>query len=169
MSGLGTAATTLITTGGLYIDDGIVSILNFGGSVTPWIQLYINDYVPPLADNYVAAVGSRVYAPGEIANLYMPIDPNTGVRSPEPFLVPMDKEADYFRKNKVITLKINFAGKQYENHYAVPEQQAKRIVEIANFVNATRSKINVSVSNIKKLATTALVEVRNFKFTRKPK
>ena len=168
MVGLGTAATTLITTGGLFIDDGITSILEFGAGTTPWVSLYLSEYIPP-STNYVAAVGSKVYAPGEIANLYLPIDPNTGLRSPEPFLVPMDKEADYFRKNKVITLKINFAGKQYESHYAVPEQQAKRIVEIVNFINATRSRVNVSVAKIKKLTTTAIVEAKNFKFTRKPK
>lgn len=167
MSGLGSAATTLIITKGLFIGDNIASVLEFGAAITPWFGLYVSG--PLVSPNYVAAVGSRVYAPGEIANLYQPIDPNTGLKTNEPFLVPMDKEAEYFQKNKVITLKINFAGKQFESQYAVPENRARKLVEVMNFINSTRNKINVAINGFKRVASVAIVEARNFRLIRKSK
>lgn len=172
MPGAGTAATTLITTRGLFIGDGITNALEFGSGLTPWFRLYLGLYTPPTPPKggYVAAAGSRVYEPGEIADLFRPIDPNTGLRSSEPWHIPLDKEVDYFgHQNKIIILKTNFAGKQFEGTYAVPQIHPDKIVEITNFISAITHKIAIAPSSFKYVASNAVVEVKHFTHLRKPR
>jgi hypothetical protein len=173
MGGLGTAATTLITTRGLFIDDGITSALDFGAGITPWFRLYITAYPPPPASHYVAAAGSRPYAPGEIAQLYQPIDPATGLRvdakplEEQPFYVPLDKEAEFLSKNRVVTINLNFAGKHLEKIYTVTEHRATKIIEVINVVNATKKRVNVVASGLKRVTTEAVAKIRNLRLRSK--
>ncbi len=159
MSGLGTAATTLITTRGLFIADGITSALEFGAGITPWFRLWLGSYTPVLRQG--TGGGSRVYEPGEIANLYKPIDPETGKRIEEAeyYVVPRDKEADYFRKTKTVYVRFNFAGKEVERIYAINEDQAKILIEVINFANVTKERVSAAISGIKHVATEAIVKV----------
>lgn len=183
MAGLGTPATSLITTRGLFVSAAIApgyTALSYGTLITPWFRLYIDENAPK-PPNYVAAVGSRVYAPGEFEQSWKFIDPVTGQQiggptlevpgptADEPWLVvPYDRESEYFGESgKIVTIKFNFAGKEHEKIYKVSDKQSKRIIEVINFVNATRSRIDVSISGIKRVATRALVEVRNFRLRKK--
>lgn len=171
MAGLGNITTTLITTRGLFTVQEVLppgfTALTFGAGITPWFRLYISEAPPPPpVDNYVAAVGSRVYAPGEIAKMYRPIDPATGLPvghqvGQEPYYVPLDKEAEFFRRNKIVTFKINLAGRDLEKVYSVSEHRAKSIVEVVNMINATKKQVSVMTSGVKKIATEAVIKVRN--------
>lgn len=173
MPGLGSITTTLITTRGLFTAQEVLPVgftaLTFGAGITPWFRLYITEVpVPPPVENYVAAVGSRVYAPGEIAQLYRPIDPNTGLPvghqvGQEPYFVPLDKEAEFFRKNKIVTFKINFAGRDIDRTYSVSEARANALVEAINIVNATKNRISIVASGVKKLANEAVIKVGKLK------
>lgn len=173
MSGLGNLTTTLITTRGLFTLGDVTkpgfTVLTFGAGITPWFRLYLGeDYIPPKPESYVAAAGSRVYQPGEFAQSWKEVNPNTGLATEEPWLVPRDQEDQYFNKGKIITIKLVWGEKQLERQYSINERAAKRVVEAANFVNATREKIKISVGAIKKVTSTAIVEARNLILLRKP-
>ena len=193
MSGLGTAATTLITTKGLWIDDGITSALEFGAGITPWFGLYIGPSIPPPppTSEYVAAAGSRVYKSAE--DIFKEIDPATGKRIgpplPAPFgevdpatgkrldhqegpeawmVVPRDQESQFFGEaTRNITIKFTFNGTEHERMYRVRERNAGRLIEVINFTNATRARFSATISGLKRITTRAIVEIRNFKAVRK--
>jgi hypothetical protein len=172
MAGLGNLTTTLITTRGLYTLGDVhtpgFTVLTFGAGITPWFRLYLGEgYVPPKRE-YVAAAGSRVYQPGEFAQSWKQVDPNTGLATEEPWLVPRDQEDQYFNKGKVVTIKLVWGEKQLERQYKINERAAKRVIEAANVINATREKIRITVSAIKKVTSTAIVEARNLILLRKP-
>lgn len=173
MAGLGTKATTLIITKGLATAATIGAgntILTFGAGITPFFRLYIEHAPPPPpVNNYVAAAGSRVYQPGEYAASWKPVDPTTGQTTEEPwFIVPRDKENQFFNKSKIVKIEIVFGNKKMEKIYSVNENKAKTIIEIANVINATKQRVSVAVSGVKRVASTALVEVRNLVLRRKP-
>lgn len=188
MSGLGTAATTLITTKGLFIDDGITSVLHFGSGITPWFGLYIGPYTPPPV-TYVPAAGSRVYESSQ--DIFKPVDENgkqIGPQQPAPFgevnpltgkrldhqdgvepwfIVPRDKEREYFGEGtRQITIKFTFNGKEHEKLYTVRERNAGRLIEVINFTNATKSRISATIQKLKRITTRAIVEIRNFRSIR---
>ncbi len=176
MPGQGTLATTLITTRGLFTAASVplgFTALSFGAGITPFFRLYITE--APQPNNYIAAAGSRVYAPGEIAQMYQPIDPKTGLRIDakkqdgveEYLVVPMDKEAEYLAGNKIVTVTFNFAGKTMEKVYSVSNHRAKTIVEVINVVNATKDRISVTLSGLKRVTTRAIVEIRNLRLRNK--
>jgi len=175
VAGQGTLATTLITTKGLFTAASMppgYTALTFGAVITPWFRLYIQETVPP--SGYVDAAGSKPYAPGEIAQLYQPIDPKTGLRidaknkdMEEYLVVPVDKEAEYLAGNRIITVKLNFAGKELEKVYSVSEHRAQKIIEVINVVNATRNRISVVAKGLRRVATEAVVSIRNLRLRNK--
>jgi hypothetical protein len=172
VAGLGNLTTTLITTRGLFtlgdVTEPGFTALTFGAGITPWFRLYINETIPPpTPSNYVAAAGSRVYQPGEFQASWREIDPTTGLATEEPWLVPRDQEGRYFNKGKIVTIKLVWGEKQLERQYPVNQRAAKRIVEAANLINATKERIKFTVSGFKKITTNVIVEARNFILVRK--
>ncbi len=189
MAGLGTAATTLITTKGLFIDDGITSALEFGAGITPWFRLYIGPYTPPPAV-YVAAAGSRVYDSakdiwkevdenGKQIGPQQPapfgeVDPTTGKRldhqeGAEPWMVvPLDKDAEYFGEaTRDVPVMFKLFGTAHTKVYKVKDRNAGRLIEVINFAKASKVRVSASISGLKRITTKAIVEVRNFKLIRK--
>ncbi|MDE1830697.1 MAG: hypothetical protein KGI25_10290 [Thaumarchaeota archaeon] len=189
MPGLGTAATTLITTKGLFVGDGITSALEFGAGITPWFRLYVGPYVPPPV-KYVAAAGSRVYESSQ--DIFKEVDEHgkqIGAQQPAPFgevnpatgkrldhqegaeawyVVPREREKEFFGEaTRDINIKVVFRDTTYEKTYKVRERNAGRIIEVINFTNTTRARISATISRIKRVTTRALVEVRNFKLVRR--
>lgn len=176
MAGQGTLATTLITTKGLFTIQSVIpvgfSALYHGAGITPFFSLYIESDVP---SRYTAAAGSKVYAPGEIAHLFQPIDPKTGLRidankkdgMEEYLVVPIDKEAEFLSGSRIITVKLSFAGKNMEKVYSVNEHRARTIIEVINVINATKSRISVVASGLKRVTTEAVVKIRNLRLSKK--
>ncbi len=173
MSGQGTLATTLITTRGLFTAASMpagYTALSFGAVINPWFRLYVQTATNP--SGYVAAAGSRVYAPGEFADSLKFIDPKTGLvtkdSSMEEYLVvPMDKEAEYLGGSKIITVRLSFAGKNMEKVYSVNENRANTIIEVINVINATKKRISVVASGLKRVTTEAVVKIRNLRLRTK--
>lgn len=160
MAGLGTAATTLITTRGLWIDDGITSALEFGAGITPWFRLWISE-LPPV-NNYVAAAGSYPLMPGQIQTLYRELPPQQQF-----YVIPRDQEAKYFQRNKIITVKFSIAGKDVEKIFAVNETRARMAFKVINLMNDTKARIHVYIKNVKHVASTAMFRIRNLRLARK--
>lgn len=160
MAGLGTAASTLITTRGLWIDDGITSALQFGAGITPWFRLWISE-LPPV-NTYVAAAGSYPLLPGQIQNLYKELPPKQ-----QYYVIPRDQEAKYFQRNKLITVQLNIAGKKVEKIYSVSENRARLAFKVINLMNDTKKRAHVYIKNVKSVASLAKATVRNLRLVRK--
>lgn len=162
MGGLGTAATTLITTKGLWIDDGITSALEFGAGITPFFRLWVGPVPTPPVNPYVAAAGSRVFLPGEIQNLYKELRAEQ-----QYYVIPRDQEAKYFQRNRLIKVHFSFAGKDIDRTYAVSENKARLAFKVINLMNDTKKRAHVSITNFKRVATMAKASVRNLRLVSK--
>lgn len=94
------------------------------------------------------------FAPGEIQNFYQPVPPEQ-----QYYVVPRDQEARYFQRHKHIVVKFKMGEFAVEKEFAVPEKRAKAIVKVLNVLNNTRTRINVGVSNVKRMAGNLTVAV----------
>jgi len=102
----------------------------------------------------VSVGGSKPMAPGEIANFYQPVDYqplNSG------------KEVPYEagRSNNYVKIEISIKDKTYEKEFLVTPRGRKTVAEILNFVNVTKERISVKVTNLKRIAVRAVVTIRN--------
>ena len=95
---------------------------------------------------------------GDIQNFYQPVLPEQ-----QPYHIPMDKEADYFRKTKIITVDVNIKGMHVEKTYSVSEHTANRVVSVLNLLNVTRDRMGVKIQKLKKVATRAFVAIKNLR------
>lgn len=157
MGGLGTAATTLITTKGLFIDDGITDALAYGSVITPWFRLYIGQIIPP---NYQAGSngGSKPLLPGQIQHLYKVLP-----QEQQYYVVPRDQEANFFSRNKVFNIELIFNDKTYMKQIEISDQRARTVFKVLNFVNSTKSKIEVAASGLRNVANKAVISVKNLR------
>lgn len=119
----------------------------------------------------VAAYGGGVpLAPGEIKDFFKPIDPTT-------FPDPMD--SSFFNNpvvtgeprtvKEIITVKLKIGERTIEKEFAVPKKRVKTIVKVANFINATKDKISITLSNIKRIKNNINTKIFNFRSRNKYK
>lgn len=163
MAGLGTVASTLITTKGLFIKSAVpadFTALTFGAGVTPFISLYITSYTPPPVTPTSGGGGGgtfyvRPLQPGEIANQWQPIN--------NPYLIPLDKEKEYFQRSKLVMIKMKLGDREVDRTYAIKENQAKILIKVVNIINVTRDRLKIFGSNIKRIASRAIIKVRNLR------
>ena len=99
--------------------------------------------------------------PGEIANFFQEIEVDGEL------IVPLDQEAEYFRKKTIIMLKVKFGKREYEKAYAVPKNRAKILITSINLLNITRNKIEFAINGIKSLVSKMIVSVKKVRITRK--
>ena len=159
MAGLGTAATTLITTKGLFIGDGITSGLEFGASITPFFRLWINVSTPPPPVYQGGSNGgSKPLLPGQIQHLYKPVPAHQ-----QYYVVPRDQEANFFNRNKVFTINMVFNNNTYMKQIEISDQRARTVFKVLNLANMTKDKINVVASGLKNVANRANISIRNLR------
>ena len=131
------------------------------GIITTFFSLYCTD-TGPVVDSgggpYPYPAWNR-YEPGEVQDLYQPVDPD--------LIVPLDKEAEYFQRHRIIVMKINIGDVHFEKEYVVPVRPAKIILTVANFFNTTKNRIELAVSGMRRIVTNAVVRVKNLRITRK--
>ena len=99
--------------------------------------------------------------PGEIANFFKEVEVNGEL------IVPLDQEAEYFRKKHIVILKVNFGKLEFEKAYAVPKERARILITTINLLNNTRNKIEFAVNGIKSLVSKVIVSVKKVRITRK--
>ena len=126
----------------------------------PW-QLFCLTSMPEPVILPPGAAGGKTLQPGEIARLYQPVPDEW-----QYIQIPRDKEAEYFRKRKVVKVEFNFKSINITKEYSIPEEKAKIIYKLANMYNVTRDRITVGGSFIKRLYTTARVRVTGFRIKR---
>lgn len=153
MAGLGTFATTSIITGGLDCTPGCI------GLITSRFSLFCQELPPPKDDGgggpYPANKGAWNQVQ-DIGDFYKPVEE-------QPFIVPLDQEADYFRRNKQVVLKIKFAHIEVEKIYMVPEQRRKAIVTVFNLLDVTRLRVIATVAKLKKITNRAKIAITNLR------
>ncbi len=163
MAGLGNIATTAIITKGLTgCGHGPVDACRTGLITSPFSLYCITVPTPPTD----AATGGGSYPhdawnkfnPGDIQNFYQPVPPEQ-----QYYVVPRDQEERYFRRHKIIKMKIQMGDIVVEKEYSVPESRAKMTVKALEVVDNTYKNMNVAVSNIKRLWTEAVVTVKNIR------
>jgi len=99
------------------------------------------------------------YEPGQIQDFYQPVEPD--------LIVPRDQEAEYFRRKKIVVMKVNIGSFSFEKEYAVPIERTKIIVSIINVINTTQERFQIVVNSIKRIVTTIAVQVKKLRITRK--
>jgi hypothetical protein len=85
----------------------------------------------------------NVVSPGTIQNFYKPYSPEYQ----QYYINPQTRK-------RVVTIKLNFQGRQIERHYEVSDRQADTAVSIVNGVTTLQQRIKVTISNVKRMAPT---------------
>lgn len=102
--------------------------------------------------------GSRPMQPGEISQLYQPVPPEL-----QYYVVPRDKEAEYFRSRVPVVITFKFKGKEIVKEYMVPEEKAHIIASVATAINVTKERMSAKLSGLKRVYTRAVVKLTNFR------
>lgn len=154
MAGLGSFATTTIITNGLHCGSACK------GLITGPLSLYCTTVIVPPVSIGGGGGGGGPYPPSgawnqvpDIQNFYTPT-------TEQPYAIPREQEADYFRKHTNITISVNIGEIKIEKVYRVPEQRKQVVVKIFNLINVTQSRMLVTVKQLKTVATRAMVTIK---------
>ena len=102
--------------------------------------------------------GSRPMQPGEISQLYQPVPPEL-----QYYVVPRDKEAEYFRKRVPVVITFRYKEKEIVKEYMVPEEKARIIASVASAINVTKDRMSAKLSGLKRVYNRAVVKITNFR------
>lgn len=160
MAGLGSLATTAIITKGLTGGHAPLDPCKTG-IITSAFSLYCT-YTPPEPTPPKTGGGGpypghawNKFNPGQIQNFYKPVE--------QPYIIPRDREAEYFRRRKIVTMKIKLGDISIEKEYAVPEKRANMVISVLGLANKTVDNIKVAVSAVKRITTNAVVKIKNLR------
>lgn len=150
----GSLATTLLITKGLPVNDLSINeqICSFGAGITPWFSLYcrIKKETNPISG------GSIPLLPGEIQSFYRKL-PNPQ----QYYIVPRDKEAQYFASYNNITITVKIGESETEKTFRVRKSQTKHIVTVLSLINVTKKLVSTTINKVKRISTTGFVSVKN--------
>lgn len=105
--------------------------------------------------------GSYPLAPGEIGNMYQPVQAPPGAENHPAFYVrPNDR--DIFSVKNHVTIRVNFGDTFTEKEFVVSEKKARTIVRVANFIDQTEQRIRVTLTNLRRVTNHA-VRIMNFR------
>jgi hypothetical protein len=156
--GTGDAAHAIITKG---LTCGQTTACEYGTSITAGpFTLYCINVDGPVGGGPGGAGGSyvtRPLQPGEIHQLYQPL-PDWQ----QYYVVPRDQEAEYLRRFLPVMIQMKFGNVEVEKQYMVPTEKARAIFKSVSVLNATRDRMSASAGNLKRVATRAIITVRNF-------
>lgn len=87
----------------------------------------------------------NVVSPGTIQNFYKPYSPEYQ----RYYTLPQDQG-----RKRVISIKLNFQGRQVERIYEVSDRRADAAISIVNGITTVQHRIKVTVSNVKRMMPT---------------
>lgn len=105
--------------------------------------------------------GSYPLAPGEIGNLYQPVDPPPGFENHPAFLVP-DDQRDPFAVRQQVLLKVKFNNAETEREFLVSPRRAAMAIRVINFINKTADRASVIFKGFKRIVNKS-VQILNFR------
>lgn len=85
----------------------------------------------------------NVVSPGTFQNFYKPYSPEYQ----QYYLMPQVRK-------RVVTVRVNFQGREIERIYEVSDKQADATIAIVNGITTLQQRIKVTISNIKRMAPT---------------
>jgi len=92
--------------------------------------------------------------PGKVQHFYKPVDD---------LLLPLDREADYFKTYKNITLRVELKNFHMEKVFRVPEHHAQHIVTVIHLINVTKERVKAVVSALKRLSSKIMVKIEELR------
>lgn len=119
-------------------------------------------FTPPPPVDTSGGGGSYPLKPGNIQNLYQPVDsPKIPLDTySEPYLVPTNRE---FRPVKKFKFVVTIGENKYEKDVHLPVITRKIAFNVVNLANSTIDRINVIASGFKKIVTKAKVVATSFR------
>lgn len=164
MAGQGSLATTAIITKGLTCGHGPLDPCK-SGLITTAFSLYCTSTPPTLPPSggggpYPHDAWNK-FNPGEIQNFYKPVDPT------DYLLIPKDQEAEYFRRYAPVKITFKMGDILVEKEYRVPEERRKVVIKAFSMVDVTRDRINIAITNMKRVTKGIVLTVRNFRLRNK--
>ncbi len=165
MAGIGNAAQAIITKG---LSCGKTTACENGTMLTagPFTLFCVNPVTPREGGGgggfYPKAV-TRPLQPGEIQHLYQPVPDKEQF-----YIVPREQEAEYLRRFLPVRIEVKIGSKTVEKMYMVPQDKAQVLFNIVSMVNATKDRMKVIASSMKRITTKAIVTITNFRL-RRPK
>jgi hypothetical protein len=146
---VGNFTTTAIITKGLTCSSGSTCR---NGIITTFFSLY---YKQPSTGGggYPKPAWNKV-EPGQLKNFYKPVPE-------EYYLLPRDKEIDFFSKKKIVVMKINIGNINIEKEYSISETKSRKLIKVLNILNSTISNIEIGISNIKRFFIDVSIKIKN--------
>lgn len=108
--------------------------------------------------------GSIPLAPGEIQNFYKPVDDKVHIPDSEESTESNGEFVDSSVYGKrVVGVKITSEFFKGEKQFIIPVNRAKVIFKVANIINSTMKKMQVTVNNLKNIAARTKVYIKNLR------
>lgn len=139
----GSAATTCITTGGLYINDSISNALQFGAVVLASFGVYSNlspTPPPPIPQVRVSVAQGGGSQPSEPAadvedgsfqsSSAQPFTQSSAMK--RVFVLPRDKERKFFQRRSSRTIKISITNKTFDKTFIVTDEKPTYTLNVTN-------------------------------------
>lgn len=147
MAGNGTRATT-------YIITKMACDVACEGLIPSFFDLAMCGFVPPVVPvGGYHSMGSIPLAPGEIHNVFQPVN----LIGEHPYLVPVDRN---FEKNKIVIITVEIENHQNTMEVGVnPNKPSKDAISVLNAENVSRSMKAITIENLGKKATKASVAI----------
>lgn len=164
MLGASTPATTTIITNGLAgrpATDRLLSAWKF--------HLYVETDIiakKPEKQGGGPYPGEAWNKTGDINKFFQPVNQQVTSEGGMPYIIPRDKEGEYFANKVTITLKGKFGEHEIEKVFAVNEKLAPMVVTITEFKNVTYQRAKVIVEGFRKVAKRVKIVVENLKLKR---
>lgn len=152
---VGSIATTAVITNGLHCGPACKGI------ITTTFSLYCDVTAPPVVPPTPGGGGGPY--PRDAWNKISNVNDFYTPTKEQFYEVPRDKEADYFRKQLTVTLKVSLGDIKVEKTYSVPEKRKNATVKFFNILNATQSRMNAQISKLKTVINRAKVTIRNIR------
>lgn len=156
---VGSFATTSIITKGLHKGPACT------GVIMSRFSLYCNIAPPVVIPSPPKGGGGGQY-PGSAWNKITNIHDFFKPTKEQLYDVPRDQEADYFRKNLTITLKVKLGDTSVEKIYKVPEKRVSSTVRVFNMMNATQARMVATIRNMRRVVHRIKVNIRGLRLTK---
>jgi len=109
----------------------------------------------PIRESGGSSGGSIPLLPGEIQNFYTPVDTqvtktNTG---------NLAKPGIYGKK--IVKITVSYKKMKTEKEFMINKEQEKMLVNILNLMNTTKSRIKITIDNLKKITNKLKIEIKN--------
>ena len=100
-----------------------------------------------------AGGGSIPFLPGQIKDFYKVVD--------SPYQVPYIYPLPTKEKKVPVTIRVTFMNKTTEKTYLVKPKRSDIIITVLNLINTIKSRISVTVKNIRRIPSRIYTFVRN--------